>query len=454
MISVECVFDKLSDGNLADLSQIGGVAGEVLETSLALPMYYKKLAFFLAMPLVASVIPCIFWFWRYLVHRAHHLRGWSWKRFKIEDKNNGNVDVTQLESLIKAAGDEPTDILVDETKRIASLDEKHPQPLKKVRNAFIAAKKGEMWDKAILSIIVLVFLLHPNVTKQIFLMFTCMSLKLDENGVEVQYLTSALDVNCEHPFHKKIMLFVGIPSLMLYTIGIPLFGFLILYKRRTRLKDPRIKLQFGFLYDGYEEKYYYWELWVMMRKVLIIFVSVFLSEIGTATQSLGATSITFFALYVHLRAMPYEEDVLDNLEQYSLLTSLFTLYCGLFFFQDEIDVYGKYGLIGMIFIGNFCFLYMFVKLILIELKQKASDALTKTKSKIFGKKKKKGQINSENSNREGQTTVSGGKVTPVAVVTVAETDDVIQSTAPSTVISIAPTEPKDKEMEVKSFSDD
>ena len=365
LISIECVLDKHSTG------------------TLDFPIYYQKLAFFLVLPIIATVIPCVFWMWRYVVHRARHIRSWSWKRFKIPDQHNGNVEPDQLEQIIEAAGDTPTDILIHETTRLSGLD-KGPQPLMVVKKAFIKAKKGEMWDKAILSVIVLIFLLHPNLTKQILLIFTCVPLKMkdDATGQMEMYLSSDMDIDCSNPMHGKVKMLIGLPAMLLYTFGIPGFGFLILYFRRKHLSDPRVKLQFGFLYDGYEHEYYYWELWVMIRKVMVIFVSVFLSQIGVASQSLGATAITFFALYMHLRAMPYEDEELDKLEQFSLLTSVFTLYCGLFFFHDEIGYGGRLALIGMIFLANGAFLWMFLKLMLIELKRKASDAVSKAKSKL------------------------------------------------------------------------
>ena len=65
-----------------------------------------------------------------------------------------------------------------------------------------------MWDKTILSVIVLIFLLHPNFIKQIFLMSTCMPLKVEpelveESTVTVDYLTSALDINCSSDTYMR-----------------------------------------------------------------------------------------------------------------------------------------------------------------------------------------------------------------------------------------------------------
>ena len=124
----------------------------------------------------------------------------------------------------------------------------------------------------------------------------------------------------------------------------------------------------------------------MMRKVFVIFVSVFLSQIGVASQSLGATAITFFALYIHLRALPYIDPELDQLEQYSLLTSLFTLYCGLLFFHDEIGDGGRVILIVSVLISNFAFLTRFLRLLSVELKTKAVGVVTIAKDRIASRR--------------------------------------------------------------------
>ena len=201
---------------------------------------------------------------------------------------------------------------------------------------------------------------------------------------------------------------------------------MILYHRRKNLSDPRIKLQFGFLYDGYEADYYYWEFWVMMRKVLVIFVSVFLSQLGIATQSLGATLITFLALYVHLRTLPYEDPLLDRLEQYSLVTCFFTMYCGLFFFHDEIDASGKYILIALIFMGNGAFVYSFFKLLLAEIKTKARKMLSSTKDKFRSSTNRGGNASRVSTNKK----IFGGAVKSTTVIPIHETEGISTGVVP------------------------
>jgi hypothetical protein len=53
---------------------------------------------------------------------------------------------------------------------------------------------------------------------------------------------------------------------------------------RNDLGNKLVKEQFGFLYNGYRNSTYYWEIVIIFRKITIIFISVFLSSSGTIIQ--------------------------------------------------------------------------------------------------------------------------------------------------------------------------
>lgn len=73
--------------------------------------------------------------------------------------------------------------------------------------------------------------------------------------------------------HWNIAMAVALPSIIVYSIGIPLIGFWLIYKNRDRLGQPFIKKRYGFLYNGYKEGVAsYWEIFVIYRKVILIFI--------------------------------------------------------------------------------------------------------------------------------------------------------------------------------------
>jgi hypothetical protein len=83
------------------------------------------------------------------------------------------------------------------------------------------------------------------------------------------------------------MIFLGIPALIVYVFGIPAFALTVLYNRRFRLGTPMVRSMIGFLYNGYkiydpkhpkERTAFFWEIVVILRKIGVVFVSVFLKQ--------------------------------------------------------------------------------------------------------------------------------------------------------------------------------
>lgn len=89
---------------------------------------------------------------------------------------------------------------------------------------------------------------------------------------------------------------VILPSILIWVIGIPMFALVCLIRNKTILKkclDPedsltteekallfKVKLKYGFLFNGYRGKYYYWEIIVLYRKILLIMSTVFLTVVS------------------------------------------------------------------------------------------------------------------------------------------------------------------------------
>ena len=95
------------------------------------------------------------------------------------------------------------------------------------------------------------------------------------------------------------------------------------------------KEKFGFLYNGYKRKDYYWEIIIMYRKILSIFVSVFLNRIGVIVQALVILIILVVFMQMNSMKRPFIARALNDIEDLSLMTSVITIYCGLFFISSK-----------------------------------------------------------------------------------------------------------------------
>lgn len=94
-------------------------------------------------------------------------------------------------------------------------------------------------------------------------------------------------------------------GLLLWSIGTPLLSFYLLYRKRKDLYTKVLKKKFGFLYNGYSPRAYYWETSVTLRKLLIAFVSIFLTMKGTMLQSLVLAAILVTSIFLTIRIRPY-----------------------------------------------------------------------------------------------------------------------------------------------------
>ena len=105
---------------------------------------------------------------------------------------------------------------------------------------------------------------------------------------------------CYKGDHLKFMIAITLPSMILWVVGIPTFALILLMREKKNIdritkiavadrteEDKeiiyKIKVKFGFLFQGYKLETLYWEVVIMYRKILIIMVCVFLSVVSSET---------------------------------------------------------------------------------------------------------------------------------------------------------------------------
>jgi len=65
--------------------------------------------------------------------------------------------------------------------------------------------------------------------------------------------------------------------IIIWVIGLPLLGLIIIRRYRNRLDDKGIVYKYRILYQGFRQESYYWEFVNIFRKVAIVFINIFLS---------------------------------------------------------------------------------------------------------------------------------------------------------------------------------
>ena len=128
-----------------------------------------------------------------------------------------------------------------------------------------------------------------------------------------------LEEVCMQGSHLEIVLALTLPGMGLWVFGIPLLGLYSIRKARYNLKalkfhsDPSIyekmrlrnKLRLGFLTQGYEDMYFYWEIVLLFRKTLLVLLMTFLAPVSSGVQSLSAILLLYGFLTLQISKKPF-----------------------------------------------------------------------------------------------------------------------------------------------------
>lgn len=76
---------------------------------------------------------------------------------------------------------------------------------------------------------------------------------------------------------------IALPSLVVWGLGIPLFAFLMMSSVKKTLNKVETKEKLGFLYNGYKREFFYWEVVIMYRKIMMVIISVVIVNFGVMT---------------------------------------------------------------------------------------------------------------------------------------------------------------------------
>ena len=203
---------------------------------------------------------------------------------------------------------------------------------------YYSFKKNQVGKRAgriAATVIILLFLIHPTIVRYMFSNFNCLDIDDDRR------IYDDLEVICWNTEHMNYSLIIAVPSIVVWGFGIPFIAWVILNRNKERLDEIETREKYGFLYNGYKKQYYFWENVNMYRKISIIFVSIFLKLAGVITQALVIFLVLIFFLTLNIKLLPFAFNSLNDMEMMSLITSMLTIYCGLFYLSHMPEVYNS-----------------------------------------------------------------------------------------------------------------
>jgi hypothetical protein len=195
--------------------------------------------------------------------------------------------------------------------------------------------KGPM-DNAMLCSTVIIYLLYPTIARAMFTALACRA-GLEDGGADM-YLEYDTESPCFDATHIWFLVMIVLPSLGLYIFAFPILGMLNLKRNIAKLgwQNDTITYRYSILMSGYRREFWFWELVVSSRKVLLVGIAVFMGNYGTETQFFCAVLVIVFSLALQVHYRPMANDLLNRVENYSLMVLFLTLYLGLLFFWDTV----------------------------------------------------------------------------------------------------------------------
>eukprot|EP01017_Pseudomicrothorax_dubius_P031743 TRINITY_DN4079_c0_g1_i4.p1 TRINITY_DN4079_c0_g1~~TRINITY_DN4079_c0_g1_i4.p1 ORF type:complete len:351 (-),score=106.05 TRINITY_DN4079_c0_g1_i4:23-1075(-) len=198
--------------------------------------------------------------------------------------------------------------------------------------------------------------LHPEIFNFLLLITRCDN-TLKKEGIYFMKVDS--EYLCGTDQHKLLMIW-SYSALAIYIV-IPIIFQLILTCYKSRLNETSVRLRYGYLYNDYKEKNYYWELLKTFLKSSLIALGLFF-EFDDKIKSM--TLILFLAIYYQMvrTYKPFIFEQLNDLETNVTLVYILTIYLS-FYVRDNDYTVLRYPAYAMLVVSNVLFLLVTLALL-------------------------------------------------------------------------------------------
>ena len=183
-----------------------------------------------------------------------------------------------------------------------------------------------------MTVIVTIFLVYPYMVKEIALMLNCSDETCVSLGSCHSFLIADPSIDCSQSSYGSFRS-LALAFSFIYGIGFPLLGYFLLSGKRKKLKLKQVLGRFGFLYAGYRETKYYWEMVNFARKAIMVLIVVALHNYPRYQLYAATWTMTFF-VFLNMFVKPFKYALLWKMESLSLVSIMVTLNLGLLFFES------------------------------------------------------------------------------------------------------------------------
>ena len=211
--------------------------------------------------------------------------------------------------------------------------------------------------------------------------------------VEGEYrMTKEMTSAAFTPMHVMMMMVAPVSGFVCIILA-PLLILVVLHINRRRHSDTRLRTMFGFILDGYADRYWYWEFVVLSRK-LVIATCAHVMGMNMFLQNLLESVVVVCYLIAHCVVWPYDQQILNWLDAAGMLALFCTLQGSLVFWRymkaEEKNETLKTSVQVIVTVLLFAINGAMLMAFLITVgRYKASDIVNKIRKRVAKKKKKK-----------------------------------------------------------------
>eukprot|EP01043_Picozoa_sp_COSAG02_P066051 COSAG02_NODE_10156_length_2007_cov_1.614780_1_plen_286_part_00 len=151
--------------------------------------------------------------------------------------------------------------------------------------------------------------------------FDCVA---SESNINHAFMASAPEIECDAELESTYAEIVRLSKTGLAAFSGCFTCIWLLLIKAHRSETPGLG-NFAFLADKFEDHFYFWELVIVMRKVLLMSTFMLFNPVVAV---LMASLLTSFSLGIHIAARPFEDTGTDWTEMLCLCSQLVTLVAG------------------------------------------------------------------------------------------------------------------------------
>lgn len=213
--------------------------------------------------------------------------------------------------------------------------------------AYVYRKETQKrWPVMLLAFNCIMLLEQPGVFKSLISYFSC------ERSDATNYIHQKTGTYCYDFHYYMFRNWFVYPSLLFWGILLPGNFLLKLFLIREELKKQGNMITYGAMYCGYRKEAFWWEVMLIVIKILINMLAELLKN------DFNALSMTLFiGLYIYYyffsRYLPYETRDLNDYEKMTFRTYMITIFASLAYNnQDEASLFWKVSILGIIVFIN------------------------------------------------------------------------------------------------------